>query len=452
MDATTVAPGDVITPEDERYAAARTVWNAMVDHRPALIVRPRTNKEVAAAICHAREHGLELAVRCGGHSIAGHSMSEGGMTIDLTHMRGVSVDPLTRRARVGGGALLMDVMDASRHDALAMPIGHVSHTGVGGLTLGGGIGWLMRRDGLAIDSLRSAQVVTADGRVVKASDEENPELFWALRGGGGNFGIVTEFEFELRPFGPEVLAGMVLHPLESAAEALRFSRDFMEQAPGELTVFETFTTVPPEEPFPGKLHGKPALALGMVYAGGIEQGLAAVRELREHAQPALDLVSPMPAAAVQTMLDGTAPHGMRNYNKACWLDGLPDDAIATLVDQHAEVTSPMSLIINARLGGAVARVPDEATAFGHRRANRLLWVVSAWWEGTDADHVAWCRGVYDAMAPFSSGGVYVNTLGDEGPERVRASYEEDAWERLVAVKRVWDPDNVFRLNQNVPPS
>jgi FAD/FMN-containing dehydrogenase len=445
-------PGQVIRPDDERYPAARTLWNATIDHRPALIVQPRTPDEVATAILHARDAGLEIAIRGGGHSIAGHSMADGGMTIDLSALNHVDVDATARRARVGGGALLGDVAEAVAPAGLAFSFGHVSHTGVGGLTLGGGIGWVMRKHGLAIDSLRSAQVATADGGVVQASESENEELFWALRGGGGNFGVVTEFEFDLHPFGPEVLAGMVLHPLENAGDALRFSRDFMDEAPRALTVFETFMSVPPAEPFPVALRGRPAFAQGMVYAGDIAEAEAAVEPLRAFGPPALDLVRPMPYVAVQRMLDPTAPHGMRNYNKAHWLRELPDTAIDDLVERHARVPSPMSLIINARIGGAVADVDADATAFAHRDAYRLLWAISAWWEGDDEEHVEWCRGVFDAMSPYSTGGVYVNTLGDEGSDRVRASYRDTTWRRLVAVKDRWDPDNVFHLNQNVAPS
>jgi FAD/FMN-containing dehydrogenase len=367
-------------------------------------------------------------------------------------MNAVSVDPATATARVGGGALLNDVGEAAAPHGLTMPFGHVSHTGVGGLTLGGGIGWVMRRYGLAIDSLRSAELVTAEGILVRASMEENPDLFWALRGGGGNFGVVTEFEFDLHPFGPEALAGMILHPLEDAADAVRFSRDFMETAPEELTVFETFLTAPPEEPFPAELQGRPALGLGVLYAGSMAEGERVLRPLREFGRPALDIVGPMPAVAIQQMLDPTAPHGMRNYNRSHWLAELPDAAIDEQVRRHAEVPSPMSLIINGRMGGAVERVPREATAFGHRDAKRLLLAVSAWFEGDDDEQIEWCQGLFDAMAPYSTGGVYVNFVEDEGEKRVRAGYSDDIWLRLVATKDRWDPDNVFHLNPNIPPS
>jgi FAD/FMN-containing dehydrogenase len=444
--------GDVIRPSDPRYGAARTLWNAMVDRRPALIARPRTAEDVGTAILAARDAGLEIAVRCGGHSLPGHSMSGGGLTLDLSAMNAVSVDPATATARVGGGALLNDVGEAAAPHALTMPFGHVSHTGVGGLTLGGGIGWVMRRYGLAIDSLRSAELVTAEGSVVRASEEENPDLFWALRGGGGNFGVVTEFEFDLHPFGPEALAGMILYRLEDAPDALRFCRDFMQAAPDALAVFETFMTVPPEEPFPAELQGRPAFALGIAYAGPTEEGERVMQPLREFGRPALDALGAMPALAIQQMLDPTAPHGMRNYSRSHWLAELPDAAIDEQVRRHAEVASPMSLIINGRMGGAVERVPREATAFGHRHAKRLLLAVSAWWEGDDDEQIEWCQGVFDAMEPYSTGGVYVNFVEDEGEERVQAGYADDIWPRLVAAKDRWDPDNVFHLNPNIPPS
>jgi len=444
--------GDVIRPADPRYGASRRVWNAMVDRRPAVIVRPRTAGDVATAILAAREGELEIAVRCGGHSLSGQSMSEGGLTLDLSALRTISVNAERASARVGGGALLNDVGEVAAPHALTMPFGHISHTGVGGLTLGGGIGWVMRGYGLAIDSLRSVELVTAEGEVARASDEENPDLFWALRGGGGNFGVVTEFEFDLHPFGPEELAGMILYRLEDAPEAVRFCRDFMETAPDALTVFETFMTVPPEAPFPPELQGRPALALGITYAGGIEEGERVLRPLREFGRPAIDLVGPMPALAIQQMLDPTSPHGMRNYSRSHWLAELPDAAIDEQVRRHADVPSPMSLIINARMGGAIERVAREATAFAHRDANRLLLVVSAWWEGSDEEQIEWCRGVFDAMTPYSTGGVYVNFLEDEGEQRVQAGYAADIWRRLVAAKDRWDPDNVFHLNANIPPS
>jgi FAD/FMN-containing dehydrogenase len=443
--------GDVIRPGDARYGPARRLWNGSVDRRPSLIVRPVDPADVATAVLAARDAQLEIALRCGGHSLRGDSMAEGGITIDLSAMNAVAVDPVARTARVGGGALLNDVGEAAAPHDLTMPFGHTSHTGVAGLTLGGGIGWVMRTYGLAIDSLRSAELVTAEGEVVRASDDENPDLFWALRGGGGNFGVVTEFEFDLHPYGPEALAGMVLHRLDDAPEAMRFSREFMDSAPEELTVFETLMVVPPAEPFPEELRGKPALALGINYVGPVADGERLLEPLRGFGNPALDLVGPMPVVAVQQMLDPTAPHGMRNYNRSHWLRELPDSAIDEQVSRHAEVRSPMSMIINGRMGGAIERIPRDRTAFGHRDANRLFLVVSAWFEGEDAEHVEWGRGLFDAMTPHSTGGVYVNFVEDEGADRIKAGYADEVWKRLVEAKTRWDPDNVFHLNPNIPP-
>jgi FAD/FMN-containing dehydrogenase len=444
--------GELLRDGDPGYDDARRVFNAAIDRRPAIIARCTGVADVIDALALAREHGLEVSVRGGGHSVAGHAVVEDGLMIDLRPMNRVRVDPERRTAWCGGGANWGELDRETQAFGLAVTGGRLADTGVGGLTLGGGIGWVMRRYGLAIDSLRSAEVVTAEGEVVRASEEENPDLFWALRGGGGNFGVVTEFELDLHPFGPEVLGGMVLHRLEDAPEALRFCRDFMETAPDALAVFETFMTVPPEAPFPAELQGAPALALGIVYAGPVDEGERVLRPLRAFGRPALDLVAPMPVLAIQQMLDPTSPHGMRSYSRSHWLGELPDAAIDEQVRHHAEVPSPMSLIINGRMGGAIERVPREATAFGHRDANRLLLVVSAWWEGDDAEQIEWCKGAFDAMTPYSSGGVYVNFVEEEGDERVRAGYADDVWLRLVAAKKRWDPDNVFHLNANIPPS
>ncbi len=442
----------IVTPQDPRYDAARRLWNGAIDRRPELIAQPRTPGEVAAAIRHARDRDLPLAVRGGGHSIPGHSMADGGLTIDLGAFRSVDVDPVTRTAAVGGGALLDDVMVAAEPHALTMPFGHVSHTGVGGLTLGGGLGWVMRRDGMAVDRLRACELVTADGECVRASLDEHPDLFWALRGGGGNFGVVTGFEFDLAPFGPEVLAGMVLYALDDAGDALRHCRDFMAGAPEELSVYEVFMVVPPAPPFPEALHGRPAMVVSLVYAGDPEEGERVVEPLRRFGRPALDLVGRMPPTAVQRMLDPTAPHGLSYSTRSHWLAGLPDEAVDTLVDLHERAPSPMSQVITARMGGAVAREPEGGTAFGHRDTDRVLWIITAWDRGDGEHEAAWCREVFDASARWSTGGVYVNAVDVEAPSRVRAAYEDATWQRLREVKAAWDPENVFRLNPNIAPA
>jgi FAD/FMN-containing dehydrogenase len=444
---------DVVLTGDPGYDDARRLWNGLVDRRPALIARPAGAVEVARAIEHARTAGLELAVRCGGHSIPGHSSVDGGLVIDLsTYLGRVQVDAETRRVRVGGGTLLGALDRGTQEHGLVVPSGHVSHTGVGGLTLGGGTGWLMRRYGLTIDSLRSAEVVTADGDVVRASDGEHSDLFWALRGGGGNFGVVTEFEFEAHALGTELVAGMLVYPLARAREILGFVRDWMEEAPDELTCFPVFVTAPPQPPFPPELQGTPVLAVGVAYAGTADDGMRALEPLKRFATPALDLAAPMPYLALQTMLDAGVPHGLHNYNRAEWLEDVGEDAIATLVDHVERISSPLSQVIIARMGGAVARVPADATAFPHRQARNLLWIVSAWRPGEDPEpHLDWVRGISDAMAGHAAGGVYVNALGDEPADRVRSAYG-DNWQRLTEIKRQYDPDNVFRHNANIQPA
>jgi FAD/FMN-containing dehydrogenase len=348
---------------------------------------------------------------------------------------------------------LLGALDrGTQEHGLVVPSGHVSHTGVGGLTLGGGTGWLMRRYGLTIDSLRSAEVVTADGDVVRASDGEHSDLFWALRGGGGNFGVVTEFEFEAHALGTELVAGMLVYPLARAREILGFVRDWMEEAPDELTCFPVFVTAPPQPPFPPELQGTPVLAVGVAYAGTADDGMRALEPLKRFATPALDLAAPMPYLALQTMLDAGVPHGLHNYNRAEWLEDVGEDAIATLVDHVERISSPLSQVIIARMGGAVARVPADATAFPHRQARNLLWIVSAWRPGEDPEpHLDWVRGISDAMAGHAAGGVYVNALGDEPADRVRSAYG-DNWQRLTEIKRQYDPDNVFRHNANIQPA
>jgi len=447
------APAEGLTPGDEGYEQARRVWNGLIDRRPALIVRPRAAREVASAVLYGRERGLPIAVRCGGHSIPGHSTVDDGLVIDLSaYLGGVAVDPATRRVRAQGGALLGRLDRATQEHGLAVPSGHVSHTGVGGLTLGGGTGWLMRRYGLTIDSLRAAEVVTADGEIVRASEDERPELFWALRGGGGNFGIVTEFELQAHPLGPELVAGMLVYPLAQAREVLGFVREWMEGAPDELTTFPVLVTAPPYDPFPPALRGAPVLAVGVAYAGGVEEGLRTLEPLKRFAPPALDLAGPMLYVGLQTMLDASVPHGLHTYSRAEWLDEFGDGAIETLVGHFERVSSPLSQVILARMGGAVARVPSDATAFPHRLARNLLWIVTAWRAGQEPDpHLDWARAIGEAVKPYAAGGVYVNALGEEPAGRVRSAYGGN-WQRLSEIKQTYDPENVFRLNANIAPA
>jgi FAD/FMN-containing dehydrogenase len=432
----------VLLPDHSDYDAARRVWNGMIDRRPAIIVRPSAVDDVVAAVNFARENDLLVAVRGGGHNAAGLSVCDGGIVIDLSSMRGVLVDPDERCARVEGGATWGDFDREAQAYGLATTGGVISTTGVGGLTLGGGLGWLMRRYGLACDNLRSVEVVTAAGEVVYASEQDNADLFWGLRGGGGNFGIATSFEFQLHPVS-EVLGGMLIHPVERAPEVLRFVREFSATAPDELTVFAPLMTAP---------DGQRVLALLVCYNGPIEAGEAALRPLREYGPPVVDDVKPMPYKDLQGMLDEGFPSGLQVYWSGHFLTSLPDEAIDVLVDRFATVSSPLNALLLEQFGGAVGRVGRDATAFDHRDAAFNLAIVARWNDPSEADqHIAWARDVWQATRPFATG-AYVNYLGiDDSAERVRDAYGAGKYERLSTLKTKYDPTNLFRLNQNIKP-
>ena len=446
--------GELVRPGDPAYEQARRVWNGSIDRWPAAVARCHDAEDVAAVIAGATRLALPLAVRGGGHSVAGHSTCDDGVVLDLSPMRQVAIDRLTRRARVAGGALLGDLDRATQEHGLAVPAGQVSHTGVAGLTLGGGVGYLMRPLGLTIDSLRSASVVTAAGEQVRASEDENPDLFWALRGGGGNFGVVTEFEFDLHEVGPTIYSGVLVFPLERGGEVLRASRALMAGAPDELTIHEVLITLPHHPPFPPELQGTKAAMLVVAHVGAEEQARADVAPLRELG-PSFDLLGPMPYLALQAMIDEDTRHGLGHYSKSHWLTGFDDELIDLLVERLDRTTSPMSHLITARMGGAIERVPAVATAFRYRSAANLLWAVGLWEDTSDPgdEHRAWVNDVMLAAAPFSTGAGYVNAIeGDEDAARVRDAYGEETFARLRQVKRRWDPENVFCLNANIPPA
>jgi FAD/FMN-containing dehydrogenase len=435
--------GGLLCPGDDGYDAARAVWNGMIDRSPAVIARCAGVADVQAALGFARGHGLPVAVRGGGHNAAGLAVCDGGLVVDLTLMRGVRVDAARRSVRVQGGATWGDLDRETQVYGLATTGGAISSTGVAGLTLGGGLGWLMRSYGLVCDNLLSADLVTADGRSLTASATENADLFWGLRGGGGNFGVVTSFEFRLHAVGP-VLAGMLIYPLAQAREVLRVYREFTAAAPDELTVFAVLMTTP---------DGMPVLALILCYNGPLEAGEAAIRPLRQTAPPMVDQVGPMPYVVLQSMLDEGFPHGLQVYWRSHFLTGLGDDAIDALLERFAAVGSPLTAVLIEQLGGAVARVGAHDTAFGHRAAPYNLAIVARWADPTQADaHIAWTRDLWEALRP-SAAGVYVNYLGaGEGAERVRAAYDPGTYARLAELKRRYDPENVFRFNQNITPS
>ena len=433
--------GTVIRRGDADYDQARRVWNGMVDRSPAAIFRCASTADVVAAVNFAREEGLVLAVRGGGHNAAGLAVCDDGLVIDLSGMRGVKVNAEKRIAYVQGGALWRDLDAATHPHGLATTGGLISTTGVGGLTLGGGLGWLMRQHGLACDNVVAVEIVTADGQVRRASATENPDLFWAIRGGGGNFGVVTSFEFRLHPV-RTLYAGMLVFPGPRAPEILRRYRDLAMAAPDELTLFAGLMTSP---------DGHPINAIFAAYNGPVSKAEAAMKPLRDLG-PVADQVSEMPYPALQSMLDEGFPSGLHVYWRSDFLKGLPDDAIDALCDRFRAITSPLSALLIEQFGGAVKRVPAEATAFAQRDALFNLAVISRWADApTASTHIDWARQSSDAMRPYASGGVYVNYLGAEGADRVRAAYG-DKYDKLVAVKRKYDPTNLFRVNQNIQPA
>jgi FAD/FMN-containing dehydrogenase len=445
--------GEVIRPSDSGYDQARAVWNATHDKHPALIIRCAGTADVITAVDFARSQGLITAVRGGSHSIAGFSTCDGGVVIDLSPMRSVTVDAERGRAVAQGGATWADFDHETQAYGLAVTGGLVSTTGVGGFTLGGGIGWLLRSCGLACDSLVGADVVTADGQLVHASDEENSDLFWALRGGGGNFGVVTAMEFELHKVGPTVLGGLLFFPGDAARDVVRGWRDLTRSMPDELTSLVDLTTAPPVPFLPESVHGKPIVAVGAVYAGPMDRAEDAMGPLRTLADPILDHVGPVPYEAMQQALDPLWGAGAQNYFTSAMLDGLPDAAIDELLAGWRSKPTPQSELHIHHAGGAMARVPQSATAFSQRTSPYILNVIARATDATGfADHTEWARRTRETLAGYGPGSMYVNFTGETGEDKVRASYPPDTYARLVAVKDRYDPTNFFRLNQNISPS
>jgi hypothetical protein len=444
--------GRLLRPCDERYEEVRSIWNGAIRRRPALIASCNGAADVLAALRFARDRGLEISVRGGGHAVAGHALCDGGVVIDLSPMTSVRVDPEARKARAGGGALWSHVDRETQAFGLAVTGGIVTHTGIGGLTLGGGIGHLMRKLGLTIDNLLSCDVVTADGRLVVASADAHEDLFWGLRGGGGNFGIVTSFEYDVHPVGPTVLAGMLLYPLDAAADVLAYFRDYVAQARDEAGILGNLRLAPPLPIVPPELHGKPVVAIVVCYGGAIEDGEKEFAELRRFATPVLDTIAPKPYLAHQSMFDAALPHGRGYYWKSCTLPPLSDEMIDILIRRAEGITSPFSTMPIFTLGGAVSRVPEDATAFSNRNAQHIVNILGAWpMETSDPHrHIAWVRETCEAIRPFSTGG-YMNFMSDEPADRLRAVYGPAKYERLLALKRRYDADNVFRHNQNIVP-
>jgi FAD/FMN-containing dehydrogenase len=447
--------GDLIASDHPDYDEARAVWNGNVDRRPRLIARCSGTADVAAAVRFARARDLEIAVRGGGHNVAGTAVCDDGMVIDLSAMRAVSVDTVERTAHVQAGALWGDVDHETQAHGLATTGGIVSHTGVGGVTLGGGIGWLMRKHGLTVDNVVEAEVVTADGEIIRASADDHPDLFWALRGGGGNFGVVCSFRFALHPVGPTVIAGPVFWSAEDTADVLRFYREFVTDAPDELGNVVRLGTIPPLPDVSEELHFRPAIAVASCYAGPVGDGEAAVRALREFGTPLVDLVGPTFYVDHQSGIDDTVPRGWHYYWKATDLTGLSDEVIDIVAEHAYRATSPRSYVAMFHLGGAVSRVPRDATAHPGRDVDYRISIDAVWLPEEDdsvgVTEMAWARAFLAALQPHRAG-VYVNFLdSDDDRGRVREAYGDDTFRRLAEVKAKYDPENVFHNNKNIRP-
>jgi FAD/FMN-containing dehydrogenase len=445
-----VLRGEVVTPGDSGFDEARKIWNGDIDRRPAVIARCTRVDDVKAALAFGRERGLRISVRSGGHSFPGHSVADGALMIDLRAMNKVTVDPAARLATVQGGAIWSEVDGPAQAHHLAMTAGHVTHTGVAGLTLGGGIGHLMRKFGLTIDHLVSVEVVTADLRVLRASASENEDLFWALRGGGGNFGIATEFVFRLVPLGPTVLGGLAFWAPDQGPELMKRYREFCRNCPDEVTTMLVYMHAPPFDFVPSDVQLKPGYA---VIVAGADVAIAerAVKDLRSSAPPLFDVIGPMPYLALQSMFDAALPHGTRTYSKAHYIDELSDDIIRAIHSETPRMPPGRSQVFVIQMGGAVARVPEDATAFGGRTAGFQVLGMGIWDEPTEKDGVVtWVRGFWGALEPYARG-AYVN-LGDEQDEAsLKKTYGPEKFAKLQKIKAKYDPQNVFSLNQNIRP-
>jgi FAD/FMN-containing dehydrogenase len=448
--------GDVLTAADPGYDQARTVWNALIDRRPAVIVRAMSPQDVSAAVRFASHEGLAVSVRGGGHNVAGHAVCDGGVMIDLSATRGVSVDPIARRALVQGGATWRDVDAATQAFGLATPGGLISGTGVGGLTLSGGIGWLRSRHGLAIDNLTSAVVVLADGTAVLANKQQHPDLFWALKGGGGNFGIVVTFEFALHPIGPEVAFSGPVFPIEAGAGPIRFWRDFLADKSDRVGSIVEFSTIPNEPAYPEPAWGKRVYTIASLFAGDAAEGEALLRPLRELGELVTDFSGRMDYCSVQQLFDGVVPsHQYRCYWKSLYLNGFSDQLIDELLEINAHPPSPNTLSSVWNFGGATAAISPEATAFGDRSMPYMLSIDSIWSDAKDdGANIGWTRGIWNRLQPHSNNGrAYLNFagLGEDSESLIRRSYGAN-FERLAKVKGRYDPTNLFRSNENVLPA
>ena len=443
--------GELVLPGDTAYEEARSVWNGMIDRRPGLIARCAGTSDVIAAVGFARSEGLTVAVRGGGHNVAGTSTCDGGLVIDLSQMKEARVDADARTVKAQGGLTWGELDHATQAFGLATTGGLVSSTGIAGFTLGGGIGWLMRKHGLACDNLIGAELVTADGQTIRASETERAELLWGLCGGGGNFGVVTEFEFRLHPVA-QVFGGLVAWPAQHAGDVLRFWRDWVHATPDELCTMAVFMYAPPEPFIPPEIHGTPIVAIACVHLDPDGAAPGDVQPLRDLG-PAIDVLGPMPYTAIQSMFDAGAPRGSRNYWRSGYLAGLSDEAIDAILSFTPQIPAPLGQFHIHQLGGAMSRVPAGATAVGNRTAGFLMNFIGTWLDpAEDEANRGWVRAASESMEPYGTGARYVNFLADEDEAMVRSAYEADAFTRLQNLKARYDPTNFFRLNQNIKPA
>lgn len=445
--------GPLLTPGDEGYDGARQVWNGMIDRHPALIARCAGTADVIDCVRFARQHALELSVRGGAHNVAGLAVTEGGLMLDLSLLRGAHVESSERRVRVQPGATWGDVDRETQAFGLVVPGGIVSTTGVAGFTLGGGFGWASRTFGLACDSLRSAQLVTADGECIRASRDETPDLFWGLKGGSGNFGVVTSFEFDAHPLGPQVAAGIVLHPFDDGGKVMAMFREITENAPRKLCTLLVLRCAPPAPFVPENWHGKLVAAIAVCYCGDVEEGMRAAKHIKDFGSPIADVVTPKPFLAHQKMLDAGAPFGRRYYWKTHFFDTLTAETDEAMLEHAAKITSPHSAVLLMHMGGAISDLDEHETAYGNRSARYILNIQGAWDSSKeDEAGVAWARDYWAAVDPYASGGMYANFMTeDEMDERLERAYRSKKIKRLERLKARFDPDNFFHLNHNVSP-
>lgn len=445
--------GALLSPGCVEYEQARQIWNGMIDRHPALIARCTGVADIIEAINFARDRGLVLAVRGGGHNVAGLAVCDGGIMLDLSRLKGIRVNLTTKEVQAQPGVLWGELDRETQLFALATPGGFVSTTGIAGLTLGGGFGWLSRKYGHSCDNLISVDVVTADGRFLTVNEHEHPDLFWGIRGGGGNFGVVTSFQYRLHSVGPTMVAGLVLYPMEQATQVLDFYRTFSAEAPDELGTLALMRYAPPAPFLPKEIHGKPVVGIAVCYTGSLAHGERIVRPLKEFGTPLIDTIVPKPYCTHQAAFDSGVPAGRKYYWKSEYLPPLSKATTDTIVTHAMQMTSPFSQVVIFQMGGASSRVGEDATAASHRNAAYVLNIGACWEEQSQSEtHIEWARTFWSDMRPFSTGGVYVNFLSQgEGEDRVRMAYGTN-YERLVALKNKYDPSNLFRMNQNIKPT